>query len=213
MSTHRYLFVSLLLLLATSAHGESRTYTIQPAPGTRVELRVTKTGFLRGKQHLFVFERYKGAVTYDPGKPEASEVSMMIESASAVCKDTWVSAKDLRKIQEFALKDMLDAGNHPNITFSSTSIRPARDGKYEVEGTLTIRNVAKPAIVLVALSSHKETSLTATGTAEIRMTDYGLKPPTAALGTIGTKNEMSFSFEIVGSTDKRSLHGRFLNGE
>ena len=35
------------------------------------------------------------------------------EAASAVCKDTWVSAGDLSKIQAAALKDMLAACRYP----------------------------------------------------------------------------------------------------
>jgi hypothetical protein len=34
------------------------------------------------------------------------------------------------------------------------------------------------------------------GGATIKMTDYGLKPPAAALGTIGTKDEMRIEFRI-----------------
>ena len=38
------------------------------------------------------------------------------------------------------------------------------------------------------------------GTALIRLTDYGLKPPTAAPGAIGTKNEMSFHFIVTATS-------------
>jgi polyisoprenoid-binding protein YceI len=99
---------------------------------------VTKTGFLRGKQHLFVFESYRGILRYDPQQPESSQVNFTIEAASAVCKDTWLSAKDLRKVQDFALKDMLDAAHHPEITFTSTAIRQAGAGGFEMQGMLTI---------------------------------------------------------------------------
>jgi hypothetical protein len=34
------------------------------------------------------------------------------------------------------------------------------------------------------------------GTARVLLTDYGLKPPAAPLGAIGTKNEMEFSFSL-----------------
>jgi len=35
------------------------------------------------------------------------------------------------------------------------------------------------------------------GVSRIRLTDFGLKPPAAALGTIGTKNEMLFRFFVT----------------
>lgn len=40
--------------------------------------------------------------------------------------------------------DFLDAENHPEIVFQSTSITPRGEGRYRVEGTLTIRGVTQP---------------------------------------------------------------------
>ena len=34
------------------------------------------------------------------------------------------------------------------------------------------------------------------GAATVRLTDYQLKPPSALLGAIGTKNEMTVSFTL-----------------
>lgn len=187
----------VFLLSAVLTFAQASSYAIAPTQGTRIELLVAKTGLLRGKQHLFVFDRYQGTLTYDPQKPESSRVTFTIAAGSAVCKDTWVSAKDLRKVQDYALKDMLDAERHPNITFASTAIRPLSDRKFEVQGDLTIRNVAKPVVTTVSMSNRADGSLSAEGTAQIRLLDYGLKPPSAAFGTIGTRNEMALSFTLV----------------
>jgi polyisoprenoid-binding protein YceI len=192
MPMHRLL--SSLLLIAPAA---AQSHVIQPSPESRMELRVTKTGFLRGKQHLFVFERYRGILRYDPQQPESSQVNLTIGAASAVCKDTWLSAKDLRKVQDFALKDMLDAAHHPEITFTSTAIRQAGAGGFEMQGMLTIRGISKAAAVTVAVADQKEGRLSFQGGATVRLTDYGLKPPSAALGAIGTKDEMAFSFTVT----------------
>jgi hypothetical protein len=35
------------------------------------------------------------------------------------------------------------------------------------------------------------------GSGEVKLRDYGLKPPSAALGAIGTKNEMAVSFRLT----------------
>ena len=37
------------------------------------------------------------------------------------------------------------------------------------------------------------------GRAVVRLKDYALKPPSAALGTIGTKNEMTVEFLLLPS--------------
>lgn len=186
----------LFFLTPAPSRAESLTYEIRPTAASRLELTVEKTGFLRGKKHLFTFDRYEGTVTLDPSNPEAATVNLSIESASALCRDTWVSAKDLKSIQEYAVKDMLAADRYPRITFRSASVRKAGEG-YEVSGTLTIRDVSRPAVVVAAWSPAENRSISVKGTSRVRLTDFKLKPPTAALGTIGTKDEMFFEFRLA----------------
>jgi polyisoprenoid-binding protein YceI len=188
----------ILSLFAVAMPAQIQTIAIRPSPENRMQLLVTKTGFLRGKQHLFLFERYDGSIRYDTRKPEASQVSFSIESSSISCKDTWVSVNDLRKIQEMALKDMLDAEHHPRIVFVSTAIKEVGPGKFDIQGQLTIRGIAKPITAVVSMTTAAGGGLSFEGRSQVRLTDYNLKPPSAALGTIGTKDEMSFSFLLAG---------------
>ena len=192
----------LSCLFATAAIAAAESYQIGPAEGARMELSVEKTGLLRGKKHLFVFEQYRGTLQYDPQRPGSSEVRITIDARSASCRDTWVSAKDLRKIQEYALKEMLAAEQYPKITFASSAIREVATGRYEVQGMLTIRGLAKPAVVMVSVNPGP---LSFQGNAQLRLSDYGLKRPSAALGTIGTKDEMSFSFSFSPAARRETL--------
>jgi polyisoprenoid-binding protein YceI len=154
---------------------------------------------MRGKQHLFVFGTYRGVLHYDAGRPELSRVEMTFDAGSAECKDTWLSAKDLKKVQEFAQKEMFDSEHHPVISFRSAQIRAMADGRYEVAGALTIRNITKPSTAVVSIQQGAGKELSFEGTSVVRLTDYGLKPPTAALGLVGTKNEMTLSFTLAAS--------------
>ena len=182
-------------VLTAALHGEGSRYAIAPDPAAQLSLEVYKTGLMSGKKHLFVFEKYKGELVYDPQHLTASSVHLEIEAASAVCKDTWVSAGDLRKIQTAALNDMLAANRYPRLTFHSTRIVETAPGRYDVEGSLTIRGVAKPAVIHVRVDAGRVPRFE--GESEIKLRDYGLKPPSAALGAVGTKNEMKVSFVLV----------------
>jgi len=73
---------------------DGNTTEFRPAAGNRFALEVEKTGLLRGKTHVFVFGKYRGAVEYNEQKPELSKVHFEIDSKSIVCEDTWVSDKD-----------------------------------------------------------------------------------------------------------------------
>ena len=198
MTNRKALF--LILLMAGVASSEARVYNLDAGNQGRLELTVEKTGLLSGKKHLFTFSQYEGTLRVNRDRPEASTVSFSLHAATILCRDTWLSAKDLRKVQEYAVKDMLAADKYPQISFRSTAIRKVDASRYDVEGILTIRDVSKPAVVAVSLTGGSGESLSIDGTARVRLTDFGLKPPTAALGTIGTKNEMAFHFVLPATT-------------
>jgi polyisoprenoid-binding protein YceI len=184
----------LRMAVAISLGLEAAEYEIQPAPDTRFALEIYKTGLFSGKKHLFLFERYRGTLSYDPAAPQASRVDLTIESASFVVKDDWVSASQAKSIREEAEgKNGLDVVKFPQMRFVSSSV--ARDGDgFVVQGSLTIRGVDKPVTVQVTMSPG---TLRFEGKAEVRLKDYGIKPPTAALGSIGTRNEMNVTFSLV----------------
>ena len=181
--------VALVLLFTVSA--QAPQYRIRPSSSNKLELRVAKTGLYRGKVHVFVFPVYTGTLFYDAQKPEASQVNLTISARDIKLLDTWLSEKDFKSVQEYALKDMLSADRYPDITFSSTAVRTTDSTHFEVGGTLTIRAIPKPAVLKVALNAKRFE-----GDATIRLTDYGLKPPKAVLGMIGTEDEMKFSFTL-----------------
>lgn len=120
-------------------------------------------------------------------------MSISIESSSILCHDTWLSAKDLRKVQN----DMLAAARHPQLKFRSASITKTDQSHYRIEGFLTIREVTKPVMVMASLITGPGETRSLEGGAIIRLTDFNLNPPKAALETIGTKNEMPFRFVLT----------------
>jgi len=188
-----------LLVLITAVFGwpAPAAYEIRSGDPSVLELTVEKTGLLSGKKHRFTFSRYHAALEFEPAAPEISNVVLTIEAGSITCQDTWLSAKDLRKVQDYAVKDMLAADRYPRIAFRSTAIMKIDSSQYQVQGELTIRNVSRPVTVTASLQAGANTLPLIEGSARVRLTDFGLKPPTAVLGAIGTKNEMMFHFVLA----------------
>jgi polyisoprenoid-binding protein YceI len=184
--------MAIVLCLTASVSAQSQRYELRPNDSNKLELRVAKTGLYRGKVHVFVFPEYTGTLLFDPQKPEASQVNLTISARDIKLTDTWLSEKDFKSVQEYALKDMLAAEKYSDITFTSTAVRTIDPTHFEVHGTLTIRGRAKPTVLNVETAEKRFQ-----GEATIRLTDYGLKPPKAALGLIGTENEMRFFFSIT----------------
>jgi polyisoprenoid-binding protein YceI len=177
----------VLALLAGTA-----PYQLGPAPGNRLSLEVYKSGLWNGRKHSFTFERYQGSLLYDAEAPQNSQVRFTVEAASIALHDTWVGEKDRAKIVKFALTNMLHADRYPQLEFTSTRIALAGVGHFEVQGALNMAGVSKPVGVQVTLGDD----LSIQGSATLKMTDWGMKPPSAALGAIGTRDEMSVAFVL-----------------
>ena len=149
--------------------------TIAPVPGNFVRLEVAKTGFMKGRVHVFEFPSYKGEATRHPDR-----YSIALDAAKIECKDTWLKPDDLNKVLAYAVKDMLAAKRYPQILYSSS------------DGMLTIRDQSRPVAVI-----YKERSPGVfEGSSMIDMRLFGLKPPSAALGAIGTDPWMKLSFRL-----------------
>ena len=188
-----------VLLACLPMLGETVEHTLKPDPLAHMTLYVEKTGLMNGRQHVLEFGQYRGTVRYAAGDPAASSVEFVVEAASLKVRDTWVSEKDRRKIHDFTLDDMLAASRHPEIRFVSASATSAADGNVRVAGNLTLRGITRPASVLVRLKEQGQGFVLYEGSAMIQVSDYGLKPPKAALGMIGTKDETTLRFLLKAS--------------
>jgi len=174
--------------MVTAAAGLAQTggFLIEPAAGSRFELRVYKTGLLSGKKHLFVFDRYRGRF-------DGHQIEFTLEASSIRCLDDWRPATGkIEEIVKVALHEMLDATRHPELRFVSNQITAKGDSTYHATGQLTIRGVSKPVTVTVSRKGN-----VIEGQAQIRHSDFGLKPQSAALGAIGTKDEMDVTFRLA----------------
>ncbi|MFN0172163.1 MAG: YceI family protein [Bryobacteraceae bacterium] len=188
---HRWLVILLTPLLAHAAVEQE----IAPAAANQFRLTVAKTGLFSGKKHLFDFETYQGVIRFEKDDPAKSSVRIEVNSKSFVLRDEWVSEKDRRKITEFTHKEMLETERYPAIRFVSSKAEAAGE-QIKVTGDLTIRNITKPVVVWVRQRESSADGMLFEGQARFRMTDFGLKPPTAALGAIGTRDEVELSFVL-----------------
>ncbi len=184
----------ILLLSITSAFAQPVDYSISSGGQDKIMLEVEKTGFLKGKKHNFEFPNYSGKLTYDAQTPANSRVELKIDAASLVCKDTWVSPKDLKKIQDEALGNILMVSKYPDIRFTSTKVTAQGGNRFQVEGVLTIRGVGKPVTMEATLDPA---TMKINGKSVFKMTGYGIKPPSAGLGTVGTKDDMTATFAVT----------------
>lgn len=130
-----------------------------------------------------------------------SRVDLTIPVTSMTVAAAHESADDRPKIQQTMMSgEVLDATNHPTITFRSTSVQvqsqTARAVDALVEGRLTIRAETR----MVSVPVHVDLDgamLTAGGRLDVRQTDYGIKPVSVG-GVVAVKDALEITFRIVG---------------
>jgi polyisoprenoid-binding protein YceI len=111
-------------------------------------------------------------------------------------------AGDAPKVQEIMRgPKVLDAARFPAITFRSQKVsgRAAGGGAYELEvtGDLALHGVTQALTLPVRVEVAGDT-LTATGKATIRHDQFGMKPVSAAGGSVKVKNEIQVEYRLVG---------------
>ncbi len=100
---------------------------------------------------------------------------------------------------------VLEVEKYPEIVFSSTNISASRltGGRYRVRiiGDVSLHGVTQKNVWITAEATVDDEKLRARGEFSLKQTDFGIKPFSAAGGTIKLKNELKFSFDIVGQKE------------
>jgi polyisoprenoid-binding protein YceI len=98
------------------------------------------------------------------------------------------------------MADALKATANPTIRYAMTGALLAKPGMpftLDTKGKLTIAGVTRDVAMQVTGTRDSGGTYIFTGTTPIRMSDYGIKPPTAMLGTIKTGNDVKVTFRWV----------------
>jgi polyisoprenoid-binding protein YceI len=188
--------IALSLLLVAPNLLWAQKYTLKPSPGAKISVFVDKGGVMSGKRHDFVFSEWSGTLDFNAKQPTDSKVSFVIDAKSIQCFDDWSPAKgSIDKIVKFAVDEVLQVQKFPQIRFVSNQVDAESGDQFLVTGNLTLRGITKPAKVRVNLKSLGSVQLFQ-GSTKIDMREFGIKPPTAALGTVKTKPEMQLVFNL-----------------
>ena len=100
------------------------------------------------------------------------------------------------------LRKALDSDEHPLVRFTLTSGTvdgDDTDGWFDIAaaGRLSIAGETKPVRLAVRGKSLGGARFRLTGQADLRMTDFGIDPPTALLGTLRTGDEVTVHFDAT----------------
>jgi len=86
------------------------------------------------------FGDFKGTITYDPAAPASSTSTVEIVATS-------IDTNNGRRENHLRSGDFFDVAKFPALTFKSTKVVPGEEGKFKVEGTLSMHGVTKPIVL------------------------------------------------------------------
>ena len=86
------------------------------------------------------FKDFDGSFSFDAKAPEASKVSVKINTAS-------VDSNHAERDKHLRSGDFLNVDKHPTATFESTSVKSTGEGTADITGNLTLNGVTKPVVI------------------------------------------------------------------
>lgn len=146
----------------------------------------------------------------------ATAIDAAVDVDQASLKSTTMSPRLLQKVQvkvpvrnlkcghggmDNNLYKALKADDVPEISYimASFDLVPATSDSFTVKavGALKIAGTEKSVTMDILATRRPDGGLSATGSLPLLMTDFGVKPPTAMLGTLRTSNEVTVKFSLL----------------
>ena len=193
-----------LFLLAVFAFGQSRTrtYTIVPSESS-FWVFAGKTGLFSAlaHDHEIGVKSFSGRVVVPAAGAGGGSLEIEVDAPSLAVLDKKPSEEDKKKIFDSMHNEVLESAKYQKITFKSVSVSDVKQTgndayNFVVNGDVTLHGVTKRIAVPVAATVTPQ-QLRATGKYTLKQTDYGIRPYSAAGGTVRVKDEVVINFNIV----------------
>ena len=200
--------LALLALAGTAA----RAQDAQPTSGTvRLTVRPESKLWLEGTSNLHAWSckatALDAAVDVDASYTTTDVARGGISGAAALVKrvEAKVPVRSLKCGHDGMDKNLykaLKAGDASEVHYILGTFNVVPGGTkdsvtVEVAGTLTVADVERPVTMSVTAERLDDGAVRTRAAVPILMTDFGIKPPTALLGTLRTGNKVFVKFELL----------------
>lgn len=164
---------------SAAAAGPPPAWTIRP--GGTLRFSVDNAGSAMNGS----FARWSGNIVMDPDNPQTARIAIDIDLASASMGDA---------TQDTMLRgaEFLAAGSNPTATWRSTSVRSLGGGRYEAQGTLSLKGASRPQAIRFTLEGEGA-QRQVTGSATIDRNAFGVGTGENAAG-LGANVSVNFAF-------------------
>jgi len=145
----------------------------------------------------------------------ASTFTVTVESSASAAATVLVGEKSVTSVDLIVPIEQLECGNgtmnghmrkalkaqeHPNVAFRMTGYELARSSDSlvaTISGALTIGGTEKPVELVALATAAADGALRVAGTYQLKMTEFGLKPPSLMFGRMKVGDLVKVGFDVV----------------
>lgn len=184
----RILFSTILVLAAAGWAFAQTSYSVRQA-----NMSIAGTSSLHDWESQATTVTARGRINY--GSTLESIPELVVTVRVRDIKSTKGSIMDNKTY------DALKADSHPTITYRLTrvkSIQPTTKGfTVNAEGQLTIAGVTKTIEMAVEGYRQSDGAIVFQGSKPLKMSNFGISPPTAMMGTLKTGDDITIRFKVT----------------
>jgi hypothetical protein len=159
------------------------------AERSTLTIRVYKAGLFSAFAHNHEIRARIAEGQLSEENPAAIQFKVIAKSLEVV--DPEESAKDRAEIQMHMQNEVLESERFPEIAFHSTSVGKMGPDRWTVKGDLTLHGQTHPLELTVTGGNKRYT-----GAVNLKQSDFGIKPFSAAGGTVKVKDIVKVEFAI-----------------
>lgn len=169
--------------------------------GSKFIVRAFATGLLSAFGHnpTVAIQDFEGEALINPSALEESSLHLLIHASSLTVTDD-INDKDREEIERRMQTEVLESDGYSNIVYECAKLTASKtgEGQYWValNGELSLHAVTRTQPVSARVTLNGDT-LRAVGDFSVRLSDYEIKPVSAAGGTVRLKDEIKLSFDIT----------------
>lgn len=131
---------------------------------------------------------FSGSFTFSESIPQQGTFSIPVSDLK--------SGRSL--IMDRLMHSAFEADANPDITFVLESAAPAdEEGWWDMTGQLEMHGTTNPVVVRLEQQGSVGRTARYAGSHSLKMTDYGMKPPTAMFGSLHTSDDVTIHFDLL----------------
>lgn len=171
---------------------------------TQIELQPESRLWVTGTSTVRGFECKAASIDADVKSTVPSAAAAVLAGEKAIGSvEVRVSAAKLdcaNGTMNDHMRKALKATEHPTIVFKLSSydlVRGEQGTQVKMAGTLDLGGVQKPVAITANAEQGANGMLHVSGSYDLKMTEYGIKPPSLMLGTMKVGERVKVGFDLM----------------